>query len=149
MARPAKIEKEVRNVQCPPGRLKLMTHAHNYWAINAPAGAEPADIETDSFWSLMSQKIRAFDRFEVLADDGTWLVQGIIKACGSTWAKVHIIQTIELGQSIDPVTTARFRSEWRGPENLWCVIRVSDGAVIHDKLDTAATANKLLAEHDG
>lgn len=138
---------ERRTVQCQPGRLKLSAHAFNSWSINAPVGATPEDVAKSDFWSLMN-KIRPFDEFRVVADDGTWMVKGIIHSCGTTWAKVEITDTIQLGEMVAPGTSTKYEAKWRGPEHLWSVVRTADGTVLQDKLDTQSAANKWLNEHE-
>ena len=147
MPRAAVVEKP-RSVQCQPGRLKLMEHAHNFWSVHAPAGSIPDDVSKSDFWSLMSAKLRPFDKFEVLADDGTWLVEGIIKSCSRSWAEIHIREVVELGKPADPSVSKLYKAEWKGPERRWCVIRIKDGAILQDQIETAIQANQWLIEFE-
>lgn len=125
-----------------------MEVSHNSWALNAPQGAIPEDVSKSEFWQLVSEKLRPFDKFEVLAEDGTWLVRGIIQSCARNWAQVFITDTYELGEMVAPDRSERFRAEWKGPEKLWCVIRNSDGAYLQEQLENAVQANAWLAEHE-
>ena len=141
-------EEKPRSVQCQPGRLKLMEHAHNFWSVHAPSGAIPDDVSKSDFWSLMSAKLRPYDRFEVLADDGTWLVSGMILSCSRNWAEIFVRETLELGKASDPSVSATLKAEWKGPEHKWCVIRIKDGAMLQEGLETSIAANQWLTEHE-
>jgi hypothetical protein len=147
MPRAAKKE-EVRIVQCSPGRMKLREHAHNSWSVNAPTGAVPDDVKSSDFWSLMSAKLRPFDRFEVIGDDGSWLVEGRVLSCSRNWAEVVIHNSYTFGKATAPDTSKRYKVEWKGPEMLWCVIRNHDSAVIQDKIERKEDAVKFMSEHE-
>ena len=96
----------------------------------------------------MSQKLRPFDKFEVIAGDGTWRVEGTIVSCGRTWAQVHVDNTVNFGKMVEPAKSETHEVKWRGPELMWCVIRTQDGAVIQEKLETKEIANTMLMEHE-
>jgi hypothetical protein len=129
--------------------MRLMEHAHNHWAINVPHGTTVEDIKKEEFWSLVCDKFARPGAFVTIdADDLSWFAQGRVMSAGKTWAQIHIYNVVELGTADIHQTSKAFKTEWKGQELLWCVVRLSDGAVIQDKLDNARSAASWLTEHE-
>ena len=147
MPRAAVVEKP-RSVQCQPGRMKLASHAYNSWSINAPEGVITDDLDKADFWSLLAQKLRPFDEIRIVADDSTWVAYGIVKSCSRNWAEIKVKNVIELGKPADPSVSKLYKAEWKGPERRWCVIRIKDGAILQDQIETAIQANQWLIEFE-
>ena len=139
-----------RNVVLPPGRMRLLENAHNHWSVNVPHGTTVEDIKTEEFWSLVCNKFPKPGAFVTVdADDLSWFAQGRVMSAGKTWAQIHFYNVVNLGKATEEQNKSKqFKAEWKGQELLWCVVRMSDGAVIQDKLDDARAASAWLTEHE-
>ncbi len=139
---------EKRSVVVPPGRMRLMEHAHNSWSITAEQGTTLDDIKKSVFWSLCCEKFRPADFVTVIANDMSWLAQGFVQSSARTWAQVHFFNVVKMEEAVSPDTNSEFKVEWKGPEMLWCVIRLSDQVCLQDRLENARAANQWMSEHE-
>ena len=114
-------------------------------------GTTPDDIIDPSFWSAVAYKVKVHDEIRVRCEDGSWIAYLLVTGCGKNYVEVVVEGSINL-EKIDPekqavVDAAGFELLYRGIHLKWCVKRLSDGAVIHEKEPNKAAAAAWLTEH--
>lgn len=131
-------------------KIALGQSARTIWHITAPLDATIEDVTDPSFWGHVAMKLRPSDRIEVDREDGSWLCDLRVNACGDTWAKVIVtiapkavkISKQENPDDVDP----RFDVVFRGPEK-YSVIRKKDKAVVDRGRETKEEAMTWLKDH--
>ena len=137
-----------RSVMLGPGSFKQLEVSNNHWQAYAPQGANIDDIKKAAFWSLWANKLRPFDRIDVIAEDGSWLAELLCIQCGKNWAQVFVKTVHKLSEPVKAEDHASHRIEYKGPKKKWCIIRKNDSALIKESLDTQIEAATWLKQHE-
>lgn len=149
--------KKNRAVVASIGNLKPAEAQRNVWVLDAPEGTIEEDLKDTGFWSFISYRLRPFDRLEIRANDGSWLIDAIVIMCDRTWAKIKILNKYNLAPNEksmqDEIAQAEEKSskhsvKWRGPAHRWSVIRNSDETVVKENCESKADAEKWIREHE-
>lgn len=127
-----------RSVQLGPGRMKLAGYERQEWVVNAPAEHTETDITNPEYFAIVAAQMRPYDRVEIRAEDGTWIIEGIVIGCDRNWAKVHILAKHKLTGVDEAMGDLKspYRVEFKGPQKKWCIIRNSDNAFIRESIGT-------------
>lgn len=136
-----------RAVFIDPGRMYLAEYQRQDWVANAPEGVTPDDLKDPGFWALMASNLKPFDRIDVRADDGSWLAEVLVKQADRTYAIVAVLNVYLLDETATQAPADDYEVLWRGPQNKWCVKRISDSEVIKAGLGTRAEGNAWLFDY--
>lgn len=106
------------------------------------------DVLEPDYWAHVAPSLRQGHRIELLSADGSWWAMLLVRAAGKHEAIVQELQHVELGKSVQPeIESAAFEVKWRGPSRKFGVIRVSDGAVVKEDIQTKEGAAKWLSNY--
>ena len=137
--------KETREVSpAVPNRTQLAEHAFQHHVYTAESGDYPEDFLKPEYWALVAAKMQPFDHIEVRTDDGTYWAELLVVACDRTWAKVHKLRDARLQPVGEVAVDPQFKVEWKGPHHKFCVIRVSDGSMVHSGETDKIAASRWL-----
>lgn len=103
------------------------------WFVKAPAGTTQDDVRTEVFWKRAAASLGRHDLVTVLADDESWQMEVVVeKSRADVGVEISVLKV----QSRTPVTS-NMTMLGDGthyvqfvPNQGYCVIRVSDGAII-------------------
>lgn len=126
-----------------PTTLREAEYRRTVWDLTADKGVEPKDVLQPSFWSHVAGRLKIGDRVEIMAADGSWLQEVIVrsKPVGrATEATVVTLNFYDLN-ALDSgakasVANVGYEHAWKGPVLKHCVIRVGDKTIVADKFDT-------------
>ena len=135
-----------------PARMHLAEHERNVHVITVEVGVEREHLKDTAFWSLVSNKLRPYDRIEVRRDDGLFYAEYLVLACDRSLAKVyemsyHNLTTSDVAQTEAALKKDDFDVKYRGPHSKHSVIRKSDGAVIKEEFQTRDEAEAWMKQH--
>lgn len=119
------------------------------------------DLLRPSYWANVGGLLKAhtypFAMIEVVWGDGSRYVRLICIQADRLWAKVKVLEDINLaadtaGQTVESAAAeaeeaAEFKIEYKGPSLRYCVIRQSDKENIQANLADKAAAQKWLDDH--
>lgn len=101
----------------------------DYQAV-LPGGVSADEALKPEFWSHINSqtppKLRRFDRIQVIPEDESCFLDLIVLASGKGFAKVALVQRVDLDAAADPVELRLTEAIWRGPSLRWTVERKSD-----------------------
>lgn len=124
-------EAKKRSVTLHPGRKQLAESARNLWVANAEAGTTIQDVLQTAYWAHVASELRTYDHIEVRLETGEWVAELLVVSQGLNWAKVHMLHFHDLnGASEAPPDSQLHEVKWRGPQHKFCVVRLSDSAVL-------------------
>ena len=107
--------------------------ARQVFRITSPAGVSIEEIIDPSYWAHVARRLTPYDIIEVVPEDGAFYARLIVVNTGKLFAKVQIIEKIDLNTPVN-VTAAiamnLFDTKYAGPNAKWRVIRKSDNAVV-------------------
>lgn len=114
------------------------------------------DVLRPEFWANVSNKLDAenkrfpFAMIEVIWGDASKYLRLILIDAGPLWAKVKIIEQVDLNGATAspdlPEAPAEFIVKRVNPALGWCIIRQSDNEYIKKNCTTKAEAEKELAD---
>lgn len=137
------IEKKDRKLHA--SRFGLAEHKRRIFSIVPEHGTEFEEVLKPSFWSHIAVNLRISDRIEVLAEDGSYFAELIVRDAGNLFASVGVLRKIDL----DPVNSGEgsdgHEVAWKGPHRKFAVIRKSDDAIVKDGFDAKPAALAWLA----
>jgi hypothetical protein len=118
-------------------------------AVTLPAGVPFENIKRPEFWANIV-RIKPDDIIEVRTDDRRFYAELIVLARGRNWATVAVIrEPVELkAASLPPSETSAYKTEYSGSHAQWRVLRLSDNAVVKEKLPTEQAAMQWVANQE-
>lgn len=138
--------------QITDSRFYLAEHANNTWRARLEAGTTLEDIRTPEFYKLLSAKVRAGDVIHAAWEDGSGFVILYVRATNTGALVVHPVAgglfRDESDEAIEPLPQPGVdemdgvRVEWAGDQDLWRVVRVSDGEIIKKGLGEQREARR-------
>lgn len=130
--------------QLNPIRLKGAEYERITWVVTAHEHTEPSDLLRPDYWAHVAAKLGPWHRIEARANDGSWYGEYLVLEAGRSWARVKMLHIWPLTTTDVALSQAAqmtpFEVMFRGPHNLWSVIRKSDKAVMHEGEQTEGGA---------
>jgi hypothetical protein len=113
-------------------------------------GATIDDVLKPEYWAHVAHKLKPGHRIEILAEDGSWFAEILVRDVGRVWAKVALLRHKEFDGPISNEAGSwadhlRIR-HLVGPQK-WRVERKSDGAVLRHGLETRDAAETWAKSH--
>lgn len=137
-----------------PHRIGMAEHKFNVFAVTVEPGITKADVLRTDFWAHVSKQLRVSDKIILTVDDGSIYGELLVIASDRLWAKMHILQWVNLQtrdvsetQAAGPSPEDNYLIEWKGNVKKHVVIRKSDQAILHEGDQTKAEAAAWLAGH--
>lgn len=120
---------------------------HNIFRVNPEIGTPPTALLDQHYWAHVSAKLRMGDVIEVLAEDGSYYAELLVRDAGNLYAKVAFRNPVtEFGKTEEQEVPAGYEIKWRGPHAKFGVIHgkdvLKDGFV--DKGEAGAWLKDLL-----
>ena len=131
-------------------RMDPSEYKRTLYTVTAYENTEPTDLLNPEYWAHVASDLRAWDKIEARADNGSWYAEFIVLDCSRNWARVHLLTKHDLTTkdvSLSQASRDQYEVMHRGPERKWSVVRKSDRAVLKDELSAEAEAYTWLAQH--
>lgn len=143
-------EPKKREVILVEPRLGLAEHKRQEWVVDAEEGTTMEDIVQPHYWAHVAGRFNPNDRIEVRLETGDWIADLIVVSAARNWARVHVAAFHDLaGESTDvPRSAIKHRVVWKGGHKKHCVLRIADGALIQEGLQTKALAEEWMVNHE-
>lgn len=138
-AEPAKVRK------IHPSRFKLAETSRNVYMIVPEDGTPFDSLLEPSYWSHIADKLRPTDRIEVIAEDGSYFAELLVRSQGRMTAKVSVLRKVDLDPPEAASQTLGFDVQWKGPHHKHAVVRLSDKSIMQGSFDTKEMALAWLA----
>ena len=120
--------------------------APHCWAC-PDAGTPFTELLKPAYWANI-KKLPTNAHIHVDAEDGSYYAELKVLKVGQGFAKVFVLRHVELEEAgADPAVTDGYEIQFRGPIVKHRVVRLKDGHVLKDKLDTWDDANGWLRDH--
>lgn len=116
-------------------------------AITPTAGTPFDALLQPSYWANVAERLRPFDRIEVLAEDGSYFAILLVRAASRLSAKVAVLEKYDLDAVDDTSAESAFFVAWRGPHQKHAVIRAADKLAVQTGFDTKEAAMTWLANN--
>lgn len=132
-------------------RIKSGDFVRQFYVATAFENTEPADLMAPEYWAHFAQKLRLRDRIEVWANDASWMADVVVLGATKNAADVRILSVAyidgmkPIGDAPDGIKSYEVR--YRGIHSQWSVVRVADGAVVHEGEGSRAAADTWLVNH--
>lgn len=129
-------------------RLKLAEYTRSVHQAVPEAGVSLDDMLATDYWVHVARRLKPMDKIEVCAEDGAYYADLMVVDCGRTWAKVAVLNRVELSPAPKVATDAAYKVEWAGPHARFRVVRVVDGEVMQDKFMAREQAEQYAKNID-
>lgn len=116
----------------------------NYFWTAVIRNEEREEFLKPEFWAHVAARFKTFDHIYLQTEDSTFWAELLILSKGTGWAKVKVLNFIEV-EAIDTENQMKLEGltiRHRGPVLKWTVIRDSDTTVLEESLPNYATAYK-------
>lgn len=111
------------------------------------AGTPLHHLLRPEYWAGVKQ-LKAGCRIWVVPEDEAWFAELLVRKAGQGYAKVQILRTGELDSvAVGAEPADGFEIQFRGPLIKHRIVRVLDGHVLKDKLESYEDATLWLREH--
>lgn len=129
--------------------FKLLTYGNNQWRCVAAIGTPYERCLQDDYWSTVSTELQPYDEINLIAADGSYFAKLLCIAASRGHARV-----MELGHWPLPVLLVAGDSLpvnhevfWGGPEEGFCVRRISDSVMLGKNFANRNEAIEFLLSH--
>lgn len=126
-------------------RFKLAEQLRNVWSIVPERGTPFEAVLDPSYWAFVAERLRAADRIEVHAEDGSYFGELIVREADQLFANVAVLRMVEFPPHESSEPLPDFFVSWRGPHYRHCVVRLKDGAILKTNFDSKDAAMAWLA----
>lgn len=143
-------EEKKRTPMMDQTRMRLAEYERQDWVANIEFGLTVEDIMVPGFWAHMASQLKPYDHIEARSDDGLWIAYLIVTGCDRTWARVVVDRVVKLTSKDVSETQAvtQHKVEWKGPQNKFTVIRLSDAEALKTGFSTKDEATQWMREHE-
>lgn len=119
-----------------------------YYAV-PEAGTPISDLKKPEYWAHVADKLKASDRIEVEAEDGSYFLELLVRDVGRTWAKVDVLREKELDNVNMELSEdlKEYDVMHKGKIDKWCVIRLSDKSKVFEGGNSKQDAVNWLTDH--
>jgi hypothetical protein len=136
--------------QLASNRLELSINGirHNIFRVTPEMGTPPAALLDPHYWAHSSAKLRIGDIIEVLAEDGSYFAELLVRDVGNLFAKVAFKSPVMVfsDEAETAETPTGYEVKWRGPKAKFGVLHgkdvLKDGFV--DKTEAHAWLDDLV-----
>ncbi len=136
-----------------PSQLQLLEFAIRSHVITIAPTQTFEDCSDPSFWANVADRMRVCDLIYVFSARNDFFAELIVRTVAQGSAvrgskggvRVQVLRYVELDPLERPIRPVEHKVEFRGPAELWCVIRNSDGAIVKSHLDTREMAERHIA----
>jgi hypothetical protein len=136
-----------------PSQIQLAEYATRHHVVTLPVGTEFADALRPEFWSNVADRLRVCDKVDIFDARGTVYGELLVRSVAQTRpvqgvkgaVQMHLLRHVELDPPDRKLRPPTHVVEYRGPADLWTIIRISDGAVVAHHLESREIAEQHLA----
>ncbi len=130
-------------------RIRLAEYARSVWCVTPEPSVSFEEILKPEYWTHVSKQLLPGARIEVLPDDNSWFAELIVRSSNDNSVQVAVLRHVKLDAPV-PATEAEqakaadpYEIKHRGGAG-WSVIRKSDKAVVYEKGQSRAEAERFL-----
>ncbi len=136
-----------------PSQIQLAEYATRHHVVTLPIGTSFEDTLDPAWWANVTDRLRVCDKVDVFDAKGTFYAEILIRAVvqsrpihGSKGgARVHVLRFVEFEPLERRARPIEYMVEFRGPAEIWCVIRIGDNAVMKSHLESREMAERHIA----
>jgi len=143
----AEVERKVRQLE--PARFKQAEYERTAYVVTAFENTDPEDLLNPAYWAHVAAKLKAWDRIEARANDGTWLAEYLVLGVDRAWAKLAMLNKWALTTpdvSLSQDAKSAYEVYWNGPADKWSVKRTSDQEKQASGFNTKGEAQTWVTE---
>lgn len=139
-----------KDISIMPNRVRLAEYDRQEWVVNAEIGTTIEDIKQPGYWAHIASRLKPYDHIEVRSEDGAWVANFMVLCCDRSWAKVYFLSEHKLTTPDVSLSEAikKHEAQWRGPQNKWSVIRLTDREVLKTNFNSKEDAQFWIVEHE-
>ena len=130
-----------------PHRFLVGQGARNVWRAHIENGHTCANLQEPEYWKHMARRLTPGDLIEVLAENGSFYGELLVRACDKSWAKVAVISWHDFDEAV--IESTKLDVAWKGPVNKHCVVRLSDGEILAKSFQTKDEGLAWIAANKG
>lgn len=138
------LERKSKFAPLPPVRRKLAEHGRQTHLITVESAEYPEDFLKPEFWALVAKDMQLGDHVEIRDDSMSFWGEYIVLGCDATWAQLHQLRQAQLVPAEQRLISPDFLVAFKGPHRKWCIVRISDGAIVHEGEQHRGAANLWL-----
>jgi hypothetical protein len=133
-----------RDVQLQPRRMKPAEEVSTRFAVTIPPEHEHDDLLDPAYWAHVAVQMQPGNILEVRTDTGSHYGRFYVTECSRNHAKLYELEWVKIDKAESEITDDVYVYAWKGPVMKHCVIRKSDGAVVHEQMPTKAAAQEWI-----
>lgn len=130
-------------------QFKPAEYESNAYVAHPEAGEAFEEVLQPIYWAHVARSLRPWDKIDIRPADFSYYAELIVTASGPQWAKVAVLRKVDFGKNDKAAETLipdGYDIKHRGAAG-WCVVRLEDREVLHEKAGTKADAAQWLAKH--
>ena len=136
-----------------PNRLSLAEYKRNLHRVTVDAGTKFDEVLIPEFWSHAVNGLRNGDRIEVLSADGAFFGELLVLSVQQKAVVVKAINYVDFRVAGKEETNSKkekpkFKIEYKGNINKYCVIRIADKEIIKEGFDLKDQAIEWLEQYE-
>jgi len=131
-----------------PKDMELLQYKHQTHVCITRSRLTVDQLQDDKTWAFAAQKLRMFDRVEVMDAQGSQFSKGIVTYCHGNSVRVQIYANYPLNSaSHNEITYRDYIVRWGGIDQKWVVVGIDGGKILKQDFPTDNAALKYLEDH--
>ena len=134
-----------RDVQLLPRRMKPAEEVSTRYAVTLPPEHVHDDLLDPAYWAHVAVQLQPGNILEVRTDNGSHYGRFYVTECSRNHAKLFELEWVKIEKDATEIPDDVYVYAWKGPTLKHCIIRKSDGAIIHEQMPSKADAMQWIA----
>jgi hypothetical protein len=146
MSDEAKVAEKPATLPLHPMNMELAEHSRTFYRIVPAEGVTLEDFKRPEYWSHVARDLKINDKLEVLAEDGTWYAELLVRDVSQTGARVSVLMHLPL--EAEDIAAPRSDLEAKHhPSVRWTVVRKADKKRLAENLADKQAALQWIANN--
>lgn len=140
-------------------RLQPMEYVRTHYRAVAEEGVSIDTVLTKEYWVHVARMLKPGDEITVIAEDDSYRLHLEVVDCGPMFARVRELSRHEwsVEEAVKPAPAtdqaqpqkgaAEYERVWKGPHDMHCIARVSDGVIVQRGIREKAEAERIARNY--
>jgi hypothetical protein len=127
-------------------RMKQAEFVRTIWSATPEHGTPFEALLEPGYWAHVAAFLKPNDRIEVLAEDGSYFAELIVRSTQRVSVVVTLLRKVDLESAAAEQEDAEFAVKFRGAAK-WSIVRTKDNAVVKEHIPTRKDAERDLGDY--
>lgn len=138
-------------------RFKPMEYMRTAYRAVTEEGCDIETVLDPTYFAHVAHMVRPGDEITVVSEDDSFRLELLVADTGPQWVRTRVLHKWDWSKAKEaetaekvakPLVTAPYKRVWKGPHDLHCIQRTSDGMLVQKGIREKGEADKIAANYE-